>query len=337
MAFTSIRGAPLITKDLNPPKIVDKEEERVVQKMLANANSMPIGMSAIGVSLLALAAMLGARMRRGLQQATAFASSGGHESDMSTALTPAAAGNILELKTEESSVRGQVGWSQQSSKNSHPLTLCYADYTLDDAPIGGPLEPVANYILVKIDDGIDATKGGVFLPDQAKEKPSAGIVVAAGAGKAHPDTGVVIPNPVGEGDRVLYGKFDGTSVKYNGEDHQLIKDDDILLSWAGDASMTLGEVKCVADNVLVQVTKNEEETASGIALAAGVSEQTRTTSGVVVKTGTGRIAADGASVPVPVQVGESVKFKDYAGADIRLDGEDYIVVRVPDCLAKWTE
>ncbi len=56
-----------------------------------------------------------------------------------------------------------------------------------------------------------------------------------------------------------------------------------------------------------------------------------------MKTGTGRVAADGASVPVPVEVGESVKFKDYAGADIRLDGEDYIVVRVPDCLAKWTE
>ena len=87
--------------------------------------------------------------------------------------------------------------------------------------------------------------------------------------------------------------------------HQrVVKDDDILLSWAGDASMTFGEVKCVADNVLVQVTKVEEETASGIALAAGVSEQTRTTSGVVVKTGTGRVAADGASVPVPVEVGE---------------------------------
>ena len=107
------------------------------------------------------------------------------------------------------------------------------DYTLDDAPIGGPLEPVANYILVKIDDGIDATKGGVFLPDQAKEKPSAGIVVAAGEGKSHPDTGVVIPNPVGEGDRVLYGKFDGTSVKYNGEDHQLIKDDGALAASRG--------------------------------------------------------------------------------------------------------
>ena len=55
-----------------------------------------------------------------------------------------------------------------------------------------------------------------------------------------------------------------------------------------------------------------------------------------MKTGTGRIAADGAS-PVPVSVGESVKFKDYAGADIRLDGDVLHRVRVPDCPAKWTE
>merc|ERR1719316_134897 len=59
---------------------------------------------------------MGVRMRRGLQQATAFASSGGHDSDMPVALAPAAAGNMLELKTQESTVRGQVGWSQQSSQ-----------------------------------------------------------------------------------------------------------------------------------------------------------------------------------------------------------------------------
>ena len=92
---------------------------------------------------------------------------------------------------------------------------------------------------------------------------------------------------------------------------------------AGDASMTLGEVKCVADNVLVQVTKVEEEAASGIALAAGVSEQTRTTSGVVVKTGTNcrrwcQCTGTGRGRR------ESAKFKDYAGADIRLDGGDRI-------------
>ena len=73
---------------------------------------------------------------------------------------------------------------------------------------------------------------------------------------------------------MLYGKFDGRQEIPRGRS-SIIKDDDILLSWVGDASMTLGEVKCVADNVLVQVTKVEEETASGIALAVGVSEQTR--------------------------------------------------------------
>merc|ERR1719161_3021343 len=109
------------------PKIVDKEDERAVQKVLATDNSMPIGMSTIGVSLLALAAMLGVRMRNGLQQATAFASSGGHESDMSIALAPAAAANILELKIQESTVRGQVGWSQRSSKNSRLETCARAN------------------------------------------------------------------------------------------------------------------------------------------------------------------------------------------------------------------
>lgn len=210
-------------------------------------------------------------------------------------------------------------------------------YTLDDVPIGSPLEPVSNYILVKIDDGIDATKGGVFLPDQAKEKPSAGIVVAAGPGKAHPDTGTVVPMPVAAGDKVLYGKFDGTSVKYCGVDHQLISDGDVLLAWGGDDSMVKDAVRCVSDNVLVSVKKVEEETASGIALAAGVAEQSRTASGVVVKVGEGKIAANGVAVPVPVTPGESVKFRDYAGADIKLEGEDYVVVRVADCLAKWSD
>jgi len=78
-----------------------------VQKLLANHSNMklPMQLSAIGVAYLALLAMLRVRMRRG---------------------TTAAAGNILELKTQESSVRGQVGWSQQSSKNSRPLTLAMA-------------------------------------------------------------------------------------------------------------------------------------------------------------------------------------------------------------------
>jgi rubredoxin len=88
-------------------KIADEEEEKAVQKLLANHSNMklPMQLSAIGVAYLALLAMLRVRMRRG---------------------TTAAAGNILELKTQETSIRGQVGWSQQSSQNSRPLTLAMA-------------------------------------------------------------------------------------------------------------------------------------------------------------------------------------------------------------------
>jgi photosystem II protein len=122
---SGVRVEPRSTKDFNPAKIVAQEEERAMQKVLANDNSLPIGMPAIGVSLLTLAAMLGVRMRRGQQQA----SSDGHESDMSIALAPAA-------------VRGQVGWSQQPSKTSHPLTLCYAT---DDTPTATDAKPSAGF------------------------------------------------------------------------------------------------------------------------------------------------------------------------------------------------
>merc|ERR1719486_1164159 len=71
-----------------------------------------------------LAAMLGSRIRRGLQQVTTFASGCGHESDMSVALAPTSADDILELKMQQSTIRS-FGWSQQSSKDSRPMTVCY--------------------------------------------------------------------------------------------------------------------------------------------------------------------------------------------------------------------
>jgi hypothetical protein len=114
-------------------------EEKSVQKVVVSDSSMGFGMPAIGISLLTLAAMLGVRMRRGLQQATTFASSDGHESDMSTAFALDASDTILELKAqdargyEESRIRG--GW-QQSSRNSEPLTLCYAKDSSGFDPLG---------------------------------------------------------------------------------------------------------------------------------------------------------------------------------------------------------
>jgi CspA family cold shock protein len=149
------------------------EEDRAVQKVFANDNSMPIGMSAIGVSLLTLAAMLGVRMRRGLQQATAFASTGGHESDMSFALAPAAAGNILELKTQESSARGQVaptgffdpaGLSEGVSPSELQLTHGrVAIFFL--APVATP--PARASVVVNMEGEADGCKGSVkFFSDK---------------------------------------------------------------------------------------------------------------------------------------------------------------------------
>jgi peptide methionine sulfoxide reductase MsrA len=144
-------------------KIVDKEEERAMQKVLANDNSLPIGLSAIGVSLLTLAAMLGVRMRRGQQQATAFASRNGHESDMSIALAPAVARNSLELKTQESIVRDQVGWSQQSSENLRPPTFCYAtpssaaDFTDVQSP-PGILAPTGSFDPAGLSEGVSLSE-----------------------------------------------------------------------------------------------------------------------------------------------------------------------------------
>jgi hypothetical protein len=133
MAFTSARGEPQInTKRFEPPEIVDKEELKAAQKLRANDSSMPLGLSAIGVSLLMLSAMLGVRMRRRMQQATTFASGGGHESNMSDALAPTSADGILELKTQHSTIRS-FGWLQQPSKDSRPMTLCYATEASDEA------------------------------------------------------------------------------------------------------------------------------------------------------------------------------------------------------------
>ena len=210
------------------------------------------------------------------------------------------------------------------------------EYTLDDVPIGSALSPVGNYALVKITEGKDATKGGVLLPDQAKEKPSEGSVVAAGPGRSHPDTGTLIAMPVAEGESVLYGKFDGTPVKYCGEDHMLIRDDDVLLAWDTGA-MSFDGVRCISDRILVSVTKQEDTTVSGIALAPGAAEQAKTSAGKVVKMGEGRVAANGEVLPNPVSVGEYVKFRDFAGSDVKLDGDDYVICRMSDCLAKWSE
>jgi chaperonin GroES len=73
----------------------------------------------------------------------------------------------------------------------------------------------------------ETTKGGIIIPDTAKEKPLEGRVIAAGKGKLG-DNGKLRPLEVKAGDRILFGKYSGTEIKIEGEDHLILREDDVL-------------------------------------------------------------------------------------------------------------
>ncbi len=89
------------------------------------------------------------------------------------------------------------------------------------------IRPLADRVVIKRTQEEEKTKGGIIIPDTAKEKPIEGVVVAVGAGKILKD-GKQRPLDVKEGDRVLFGKYSGTEVKLDGVEHVLVREDDIL-------------------------------------------------------------------------------------------------------------
>ena len=89
------------------------------------------------------------------------------------------------------------------------------------------LKPLNDRVLVKRLESEEKTAGGLFIPDTAKEKPSKGQVVAVGPGK-YGDDGKRMAMAVKKGDTVLFSKYSGTEVKLDGEDHLVLREDDIL-------------------------------------------------------------------------------------------------------------
>ncbi len=89
------------------------------------------------------------------------------------------------------------------------------------------IRPLHDRILVKRLEEEKMTKGGLFIPDSAKEKPIQALVVAVGTGKRDKD-GKVHPLEVKEGNRVLFSKYGGTEVKIDGEEHLIMREDDLL-------------------------------------------------------------------------------------------------------------
>ncbi|MCC8953591.1 co-chaperone GroES [Bradyrhizobium sp. Pear77] len=87
--------------------------------------------------------------------------------------------------------------------------------------------PLHDRVVIRRIEESNKTKGGIIIPDTAKEKPQEGEIVAVGSG-ARDETGKLLPLDVKKGDRVLFGKWSGTEVKINGEDLLIAKESDIL-------------------------------------------------------------------------------------------------------------
>ena len=89
------------------------------------------------------------------------------------------------------------------------------------------VRPLHDRVIVKRLEEEEKTKGGIIIPDSAKEKPIEGKVIAVGDGKIKED-GTKIPMGIKKGDRVLFTKYGGTEIKIDGEEHLMMREDDVL-------------------------------------------------------------------------------------------------------------
>jgi chaperonin GroES len=89
------------------------------------------------------------------------------------------------------------------------------------------VKPLQDRILVRRVEEVEKTRGGIIIPDSAKERPLEGKVIAVGAGKRD-EAGKLYPLDVKAGDRILFGKYAGTEIKVDGVEHIIVREDEVL-------------------------------------------------------------------------------------------------------------
>ena len=100
--------------------------------------------------------------------------------------------------------------------------------------------PLHDRILIKRIEEQETAKGGIIIPDSAKEKPQEGEVIAVGNGKKSED-GKIIPLDVKPGDRILFGKYSGSEIKVDNEDYLILKEEEVLGVVEGKAAASSGK------------------------------------------------------------------------------------------------
>ncbi|KAK9715624.1 hypothetical protein RND81_06G177900 [Saponaria officinalis] len=195
------------------------------------------------------------------------------------------------------------------------------------APKYTSIKPLADRVLVKIKEPEEKTSGGILLPTTAVTKPQAGEVVAVGEGKTVGKNKIEFS--VKTGTKVVYSKYAGTELEFNGVNHLLLKEDDIVGILETE---DVQDLKPLNERVLIKVTEAEQKTAGGLLLTEASKEKPSV--GTVVAVGPGPLDEEGNRKPLTVSPGNTVMYSKYAGNEFKgKDGSEYIALRASDVMA----
>ncbi|XP_047310828.1 20 kDa chaperonin, chloroplastic-like [Impatiens glandulifera] len=189
------------------------------------------------------------------------------------------------------------------------------------------LKPLGDRVLVKIKTAEEKTVGGILLPTSAQTKPQGGEVVVVGEGRTIGKNKVEIDLKTGT--QVVYSKYAGTELEFNGSNHLILKEDDIVGILETD---DVKDLKPLNDRVLIKVAVAENKTAGGLLLTDATKE--KPSIGTVIAVGPGPLDEEGKRKPLSVSNGNTVLYSKYAGNDFKgADGSDYITLRASDVMA----
>ncbi|ONK75128.1 uncharacterized protein A4U43_C03F13660 [Asparagus officinalis] len=182
-------------------------------------------------------------------------------------------------------------------------------------------------VLVKIKSSEEKTTGGILLPTTAQTKPQSGEVVEIGDGRTVGKNKVDIS--IQAGAQIVYSKYAGTELEFNGTNHLLLKEDDIVGILDTD---DFKDLKPLNDRVLIKVAQAEEKTAGGLLLTDAAKE--KPSIGTVVAVGPGPLDEEGNRKPLSLTPGSTVLYSKYAGSEFKSgDGSEYIALRASDVIA----
>ncbi|CAL9110604.1 unnamed protein product [Musa textilis] len=195
------------------------------------------------------------------------------------------------------------------------------------APKYTSIKPLGDRVLVKIKSLEEKTSGGILLPTTAQSKPHGGEVVAVGEGRTIGTKQIDIS--VQAGKQVVYMKYAGTELEFNGSNHVLLKENDILGILETD---DIKDLEPLNDRVLIKVAEAEEKTAGGLLLTEAAKEKPSV--GTVIDVGPGALDEVGNRKPLQISPGSTILYSKYAGTEFKsADGADYIVLRASDVIA----